>query len=112
MLPIETKRKYSGLEQCRAVLRVWSERQSATDICRAMKISSGLFTLWQERALEGMLMALEPLEGRTAPNHGPALSGRLKKLLEKKAAEREGWIRLAKRLQPAPALKAEAVKEG
>lgn len=91
-------RKYSALEQCRAVLLVWSERKSATEVCRALKISNGLLSVWQERAMEGMLAAVEPREGREIPEKGPALSGQLKRLLEKKVSEREGLIRRTGRL--------------
>ena len=61
-------------------------------------ISGGLLALWQERALEGMLTALEPREGARGPEQGPALCGRVKKMLEKKAAEREGLARMHGRL--------------
>ena len=99
--------KYSGLEQCRAVLLVWTERKTATQVCRVLKISSGLLSLWQERAMEGMLAALEPREGRERTSNGPLLSSRVKRLLDKTTVEREGLNRLKGRLarlgkRPAP----------
>ena len=114
MQTTEPKRKYSGLEQCRAVLLVWSERKSATEVCRALQISSGLLSLWQERAMEGLLAALEPREGRSVPEKRPALSVSLKRLLEKKASQRESLARLYGRLTraaPRPPLPAEPAME-
>ena len=98
MMTTETKRKYSAMEQCRALLLIWSERRTPTEVSRELKISGGLLALWQERALEGMLTALEPREGSRGPEQGPALCGRVKKMLEKKTAEREGLARLHGRL--------------
>ena len=98
MLTSEAKRKYSALEQCRAVLLVWSERRTPVAVCRELKIGAGLLALWQERALEGLLTALEPREGARGTEAGPVLSVRVKRLLEKKTAEREGLARLHGRL--------------
>ena len=47
MLTKEVGRKYNALEQCRAVLLVWSERRSKKDICREMKVSGSLLAYWQ-----------------------------------------------------------------
>jgi len=41
MMTTETKRKYSALEQCRALLLVWSERRTPTEVSRELKISGG-----------------------------------------------------------------------
>ena len=98
MMTTETKRKYSAMEQCRALLLIWSERRTPTEVSRELKISGGLLALWQERALEGMLTALEPREGARGPEQGPALCGRVKKMLEKMTADREGLARLHGRL--------------
>ena len=98
MLTTETKRKYSAQEQCRAVLLVWSERRTPVAVCRELKISGGLLALWQERALDGLLTALEPREGARGSEQGPTLGLRVKKMLEKKTAEREGLARLHGRL--------------
>ena len=45
-----------------------------------------------------MLTALEPREGARGTEQGPALCGRVKKMLEKKTAEREGLARMHGRL--------------
>lgn len=116
MMTTATKRKYSALEQCRALLLVWSERRTPAEVCRELKISGGLLALWQERALEGMMTALEPREGARG-EQGPALCGRVKKMLEKKTAEREGLARMHGRLarlhnKLSPAAAAPPVTEG
>jgi len=99
MLTRATKRKFNALEECRAVLLVWSGRQSASDVCRMLKVSAGLLTMWQEKAMEGLLAALEPREGRAAKaEQGPVLALPLKRLMEKKMADREGLERLNGRL--------------
>ena len=104
------KRKYSAVAQCRAVLLLWSERKSAVEICRELKIGASLLAVWQEKAMEGLISSLTPREGREVAEKGPALSVRLKRLLEKKAGEQDGQQRaqarlagLAKRLPSAPA---------
>ena len=98
MLTQESKRKFNASEQCRAVLLVWTGRQSASEVCRALKVSASLLTMWQEKAMEGLLAALEPRDGRAKAVGGPALSLPLKRLLDKKMADREGLERLSNRL--------------
>jgi transposase-like protein len=89
--------KYSAQEKTRAVLSIWAEKRKARDICREMEVSAGLLHHWQETAMEGMLLALEP-KWRD-DNRCPAILPKLKKLLEKKATQREGRLpRLEKRL--------------
>ena len=46
---------------------------------------------WQDRAMEGMLAALEPRK-RPENEKGPALSPKLQKLLEKKVEQRTGRL--------------------
>jgi transposase-like protein len=100
MVQNEVKRKYTSLEQCRAVLLVWTERKSARDICRAMGVHTGVFTQWQDRAMDGLLSALEPREGREPEAKGPAIAVRVKTLMDRKMEEREGKApRLQRRLQ-------------
>jgi len=75
-------------EKCRAVLAIWTERKKGMEIRREMGVSGSLLGQWQERAMEGMLEALEP-RGRRELVAGPALGNKVKKLLEKKARQRE-----------------------
>jgi hypothetical protein len=89
--------RYHATEKCRAVLAVWTEQRTGTQICAELAISAGQFGQWQETAMAGMLGALEPKWTEDAS--APALPLKLKRLLEKKLAEREGRSpRLARRL--------------
>lgn len=90
--------KFSAQEQCRAVLLVWSERKSQGEVCRELKTSSSLLGYWQEKAMEGLIAALTPREGREVAEKGPALSLRVKRLMERKVSEREGVERAQARL--------------
>ncbi|MCK9378290.1 MAG: hypothetical protein M0P73_19400 [Syntrophobacterales bacterium] len=98
MLTKEPGRKYNALEQCRAVLLVWSERKSKKEVCRELKVSGSLLSYWQEKAMEGLIAALTPREGREVAEKGPALSVSVKRLLEKKAGEQEGQQRAQARM--------------
>ncbi len=80
--------RYGAVEKCRAVLAVWTERRPAAELCREMGMSATLFSQWQDRALSGMLEALEP-RGTTAGTEGPALPTLVKRLLDRKARARE-----------------------
>ena len=79
--------KYGVLEKCRAVLAIWTEKKKASVLCREMGVGSSLLWQWQDRALSGMLEALEPRgrEGR----EGPALAQQIKRLLDRKIRARE-----------------------
>ena len=79
--------RYGVLEKCRAVLAVWTERKKASVLCRELGICASLLWQWQDRALSGMLEALEPKgqEGR----EGPALAQQIKRLLDRKTRARE-----------------------
>jgi transposase-like protein len=99
---------YSAQDKAQAILRVWTERCKPAEVCREMKINWVLFSQWQQRAMEGMLQALEP---RVNLAKGQALSPRLQALLLKrqqaqstrKLAERLEQIQLAKPQEtPAP----------
>ena len=72
---------YSAQQKAQAVLQVWTERCKRSEICRELKINWTTFEQWQQRAMEGMLQALEP---RTNLASGAALSPRLLSLLQKR----------------------------
>ena len=97
---VEEKRRRRGLgytveEKCRAVLSVWTERRKPGEVCRELGMDWGVLQQWQDRALEGMLLALQP---RIQVERGMALSPRLAVLLEKKS--QAGMMkRLDKRLK-------------
>jgi hypothetical protein len=98
--PAEEKRKRRGLgrtaeEKCQAVLTLWTERRKPGEICREMGVAWNVLQQWQDRAMEGMLLALQP---RVPVERGVALSPRLAVLLEKKS--RAGLLRgMDKRLK-------------
>jgi len=85
----------SAREKCQAVLAMWTGRRRPSEICREMDIPGNLLLGWQERAMEGMLQALE--------HRGPMLDPRMEKLLERKMARLESRIaRLGAKGRPVP----------
>ncbi len=70
---------YTAEEKCRAVLSVWTEKRKPGEICREMGVAWTVLNQWQERAMEGMLLALQP---RVAVEKAVALTPRLAVLLE------------------------------
>ena len=70
-------------QRVEAVLRVWSERGTPSQICREMNITWTILNHWQQRAMEGMLQALEP---GVRLDKGQALSPRLQELIRKRSA--------------------------
>lgn len=92
---------HTAQEKCRAVLSLWTERQKPGEICREMGIGWSLLSQWQERAMEGMLQALEP---RVKLERGVALSPRLAVLLEKRSKQgaMKGLEKRLRRLQEGP----------
>jgi hypothetical protein len=65
-------------QKCHAVLSVWTEKRKPSQICKDLGIKWTILMHWQNRALEGMLQALEP---RRNLAQGAALSPRLQSLL-------------------------------
>src|SRR4030042_6211637 len=74
---------HTAEEKCRAVLSVWTERRKPGEVCQELAVAWSLLNQWQERAMEGMLLALQPrisvMEKRVA------LNSRLAGLLERKS---------------------------
>jgi hypothetical protein len=102
-LGIEERRRRKGLghtaqEKCQAVLTLWTERRKPGEVCREMGVAWGVLQQWQDRAMEGMLLALQP---RVQVERGVALSPRLAVLLEKKSQTElmRGLDRRLKKLQ-------------
>jgi transposase-like protein len=96
---VEEKRRRRVLghtpeEKCRAVLLVWTERRKPGEVCRELGVDWGVLQQWQDRAMAGMLLALQP---RLPVERGVALSPRLAVLLKRSQA---GMMkRLDKRLK-------------
>lgn len=87
-MPTQTQDPLGAAEKCRAVLAVWTERKQASSLCRELGVSASLFSQWQDRALSGMLEALEPGGTREA-TEGPALPALIRRLLDRKARDRD-----------------------
>ena len=73
---------HTAREKCQAVLTLWTERRKPGEVCREMGVAWGVLKQWQDRAMEGMLLALQP---RVPVERGVALSPRLAVLLEEKS---------------------------
>src|SRR5512135_1709293 len=97
---------HTAKEKCRAVLSVWTERRKPGEVCRELGVAWSILNQWQERAMEGMLLALQPrvpMMEKTV-----ALNSRLAVLLERKS-KRGGMKGLERRLAR---LQGNPVKQG
>ena len=106
-------RKVSGHtaeQKCRAVFSVWTERRKPGEVCRELGVAWSLLNQWQERAMEGMLMALQP---RVPVEKGVALNPRLAVLLERKSkgGAMKGLERRLAKLQGSPVAKPGELRE-
>ena len=95
---------YSASQKAQAVLAVWTERAKPADVMRELKINWVMLQHWQQRAMEGMLRALE---GRARLSDGTALPPRLQALLSKQETPR-----LAPRLRQVQQAAREPLSEG
>lgn len=98
----------TAAEKTQAVLAVWTERVKPAAVMKAMGISYVTLQQWQERAMEGMLQALE---SRVNLADGAALSPRLKLLLQKRQLAGGGaklTARLERIQEVAPAMPTES----
>lgn len=77
-----SRRIFDPQQKITAVLSVWTERRTTTQICQEMEISPTLLGQWQNLAIEGMLKTLDP----TKKDPLPPLNHRLTRLIEKKLA--------------------------
>jgi len=89
---------HTAAEKTQAVLAVWTERVKPAMVMKSLGISYITLQQWQDRAMEGMLQALE---SRVNLADGAALSPRLKSLLQKRqmAAGREKLNARLERIQ-------------
>jgi hypothetical protein len=86
---------HSAQDKVQAVLAIWTERVKTVDVLRSLGINYVTLQQWQERAMEGMLQALE---SRTNLQDGAALSPRLRSLLEKRQVQ-HGREKITSRLE-------------
>ncbi len=101
---------HTAEEKCRAVLSVWTERRKPGEVCQELGVAWSLLSQWQARAMEGMLLALQP---RVPVEKGVALNPRLAVLLERrsKAGAMKGLERRLARLQGVPLAKQGDLRE-
>ena len=97
-------RPFTAHQRVQAVLAVWTERRRPAEVCRELAITEKILSHWEQRALAGMLQALEC---PTRRDGGPALSPKLERLLAQQAARQAGRLarldkRLAKLQEPKP----------
>lgn len=72
---------HTAEERAQAVLAIWTDRVKIVEVVRMMGVTYSTLNQWQERAMEGMLQALEP---RVNLANGAALSPRIRALLDRK----------------------------
>jgi len=80
------KSSHMAEQKCRAVLSVWTERRTPVEVCRELGISWNILNQWQERAMEGMLQALQ---ARVPVEKGVALNPRLAVVTREVPAEKK-----------------------
>jgi hypothetical protein len=85
---------HTASEKAQAVLAIWTERVKTAEVLKTMGVTYLTLQQWQERAMEGMLQALEP---RVNLADGAALSPRIRALLDKRQ-QQVGKEKLSKRL--------------
>ena len=101
---------HTAEQKCRAVLSVWTERRKPGEVCRELGVAWSILNQWQDRAMEGMLLALQP---RVPVDKGVALNPRLAVLLERKSkgGAIKGLERRLARLQGSPVAKSGELRE-
>ena len=85
---------HTASERAQAVLAVWTDRVKITEVVKTLGVTYSTLGQWQERAMEGMLQALEP---RVNLADGAVLSPRIRALLDKRQ-QMVGKEKLTKRL--------------
>ena len=75
-----TRRVFAPKEKVNAVLSIWTECKSATQVCKDMSISWTLLEKWQDQAMDGMISALSPARNERRAT----LNIRLARLVDKK----------------------------
>jgi hypothetical protein len=89
------RREFPAKVKCEAVLALWSERRTPTELCRELAIPWQQLQNWQNQALDAMMVRLEPRPTASEP----ALGSRLQKLLEKTERRTNRKTKLEQRLE-------------
>ena len=79
------RNNYSSKQKVEAVLSVWTEQSTQTQLCKSMGISSVTLMKWQEIAMAAML---EALEGGESKPQAKSLSPRLENLLSRQVSRK------------------------
>jgi transposase-like protein len=90
-----TATSHTAEAKAQAVLAIWTERVKTAEVMRTLGVPYVTLQQWQERAMEGMLQALEP---RVNLADGAALSPRIRALLDRRQ-QQIGREKLTKRLE-------------
>ncbi len=85
---------HSAAEKAQAVLAIWTERVKISEVMKTLGVQYMTLQQWQDRAMEGMLQALEP---RVNLSNGAALSPRIRALLDRRQ-QQIGKEKLTQRL--------------
>lgn len=75
----KTRRAFAPHQKITAVLSVWTEKKTTTQMCRELSISTSLLNQWQNQAMAAMVTALSPKR----PGQSQTLNPRLNRLIEK-----------------------------
>lgn len=92
MKKTKQRRSFDPHQKITAVLSVWTERRTMTQMCRELSISSNLLNQWQNQAMEAMVTALSPKRPESK-----TLNPRLSRLIEKNLPD--PTVKLQKRLK-------------
>lgn len=90
---MKKKRAFDPHQKITAVLSVWTEKKTTTQMCRELSISSSLLNQWQNQAMAAMVTALSPKR----PGQSKSLNPRLNRLIEKNLPD--PTLKLQKRLR-------------
>ena len=96
--PAKERRVFAAKVKCEAILAVWSERRSPSEICRELKVPWQQLNSWQKAAMKGMMEALQPRQS-LEQSRGPSLSPRLEKLLCRAEQRVKRQSKLGQRLE-------------
>ena len=86
---------HTASEKAQAVLAIWTERVKTAQVMKTLQVPYITLQQWQERAMEGMLQALEP---RVNLADGAVLSPRIRALIDRRQ-QQIGKERLKRRLE-------------
>ncbi len=106
------EKEHTAQEKSRAVLSLWTEKRKPGELCRELGVSWAQLNAWQERAMEGILLALQPRVASVEKTM--VLSRRLAVLLERKSKgiAMKGLEQRLARLQGSPGKTGDSAETG